>query len=69
MAARRSASWIGLEREQIVCAHIGDWRKIRNIRRDPRVALSIETDQSHLAGLDGYLGITGTARISEGGAP
>jgi hypothetical protein len=66
MAARRSASWIGLEREQIVCAHIGDWRKIR---RDPRVALSIETDQSHLTGLDGYLGITGTARISEGGAP
>lgn len=64
-----SVVWIGLEGDQIVCAHIGEWRKIRNIRRDPRVALSIETDQSHLAGLDGYLVITGTVRISEGGAP
>ena len=64
-----SVVWIGLEGDEIVCAHIGEWRKIRNILRDPRVALSIETDQSHLPGLDGYLAITGTARISEGGAP
>ncbi len=61
--------WIGLEEDEIVCAHIGEWREIRNIRRDSRVALSIETDQSHLAGLDGCLAITGTARISKGGAP
>ena len=53
----------------MVSAHIGEWRKIRNIRSDPRVALSIETDQSHLAGLGDYLVMTGTARISEGGAP
>ncbi len=64
-----SVVWIGLEEDEIVCAHIGEWRKIRNIRRDPRVALSIETDPSHLPGLDGYLAITGTARISQGGAP
>jgi PPOX class probable F420-dependent enzyme len=64
-----SVVWIGLEGDEIVCAHIGEWRKIRNIRRDPRVALSIETGQPHLAGLDGYLAIIGMARISQGGAP
>jgi PPOX class probable F420-dependent enzyme len=63
-----SVVWIGLQGDEIICAHIGEWRKIRNIRRDPGAALSIDTGQSHLSGLDDYLAITGTARISQGDA-
>jgi hypothetical protein len=41
---------------------------VRNIRNDSRVALSIETDRRDAMGLNEYLVIHGTARITEGGA-
>jgi PPOX class probable F420-dependent enzyme len=37
-----SVIWIGLEDGEIVSGHLGDYQKVRNIRRDPRVALTIE---------------------------
>src|SRR4051794_41294202 len=37
-----SIVWVGLDGDEIVAAHLPDHRKLRNIRRDPRVALSIE---------------------------
>jgi hypothetical protein len=41
---------------------------VRNVRRDPRVALSvISLDRSGM--MTPYLSINGTARIEEGGAP
>ncbi len=43
-------------------------RKVRNIRNDSRVALSIETGTRNAMGLNEYLVIYGTARITEGGA-
>ena len=46
----------------------GKHRKVRNIRNDSRVALSIETDQRDAMSLNEYLVIYGTARITEGGA-
>ena len=60
--------WIGLDGDEIVCAHIPNHQKLKNIRRDPRVALSIETGGQTDA-LDNYLVINGRARITEGGAP
>jgi PPOX class probable F420-dependent enzyme len=36
-----TAAWVGLEDDEIVIATIPDQRKLRNLRRDPRVALSI----------------------------
>lgn len=63
-----SIVWVGLEGDEIVSAHIPENRKVRNIRRDGRVALSLETDNQNAIGLTEYLVIEGTARITEGGA-
>ena len=43
-------------------------QKVKNIRRDGRVVLTIETPNKNEQGLTEYLVIKGTARITEGGA-
>jgi PPOX class probable F420-dependent enzyme len=63
-----SVVWVGLDGDEIVAGHLPEHRKVRNIRNDSRVALSIETDTRNAMGLDEYLVIYGTARITEGGA-
>ncbi len=60
--------WVGLEGDRIVSAHMGAWRKVRNIRRDPRVSLSIEATGRTENGLDHYLVVRGHAEVVEGGA-
>ncbi len=60
--------WVGLDGDEIVAAHLPEHRKVRNIRNDSRVALSLETDTRDAMGLTQYLVIYGTARITEGGA-
>jgi PPOX class probable F420-dependent enzyme len=60
--------WAGLDGDEIVIGHLPEHRKIRNIRNDSRVALSIETSERNAAGLNEYLVIYGTARVTEGGA-
>jgi PPOX class probable F420-dependent enzyme len=64
-----SCVWVGLEDGDIVFASLGDRRKLDNIRRDPRVALSIEGTRMNEIGLREYLVVHGTARIEEGGGP
>jgi PPOX class probable F420-dependent enzyme len=64
-----SIVWVGLNGDEIVCAHLQLHRKVVNLRRDPRVALSIQAGTRNAIGLDEYLVIHGTARITEGGAP
>jgi PPOX class probable F420-dependent enzyme len=64
-----SLVWIGIEGDELVCGHLPLHRKVRNMRRDPRVALSIETDTHDARGLQEYLVLHGRARITEGGAP
>jgi PPOX class probable F420-dependent enzyme len=61
--------WVGLEADEIVCAHLGSRQKLTNVRRDPRVVLSMETGGKNEIGLDHYLVISGRARVTEGGAP
>ena len=36
-----TAAWVGLDGDEIVFATLPDQRKLRNLRRDPRIALSI----------------------------
>lgn len=60
--------WVGLDGDEIVAAHLPEHRKVRNIRNDSRVALSVETDKRNAMGLNEYLVVYGTARITEGGA-
>jgi PPOX class probable F420-dependent enzyme len=64
-----SIVWVGLDGDEIVAGHLPEHRKVRNIRNDRRVALSIETDNRNALGLTEYLVIYGTARVTEGGAP
>ena len=64
--------WVALEStpdgDELVSAHLAEYQKTRNIRRDPRVALTILSTQ-HPQQQTPYLAISGTARIEEGGAP
>jgi len=64
-----SCVWVGLEDGDIVFSSLGERRKLDNIRRDPRVALSIEGTGINAMGLREYLVVHGTARIVEGGGP
>jgi PPOX class probable F420-dependent enzyme len=61
--------WIGIEDEEIVSAHLFRHRKVRNIERDPRVALSLEAPGANEVGMRNYAVVYGQARITEGSAP
>jgi len=60
--------WVGLDGDDIVIGKLRSDQKIANIRRDPRVALSIEAEGDQY-GMQNYLVVEGTARVQEGGAP
>ena len=64
-----SIVWVGLDGDELVAGHLPEHRKIRNIRRDPRVALSVEAGTRNEIGLDEYIVIHGRAHVTEGGAP
>jgi PPOX class probable F420-dependent enzyme len=64
-----TCAWVGVEGNEVVLATLPDQRKLRNIRRDPRVALSLETASANEIGLTEYLVVEGRARVTEGGAP
>jgi PPOX class probable F420-dependent enzyme len=62
--------WVGLDGDEIVSGHLSDaQQKLRNVRRDPRVVLSVETGGRNEYGLDHYLVVHGRARLEAGGAP
>ena len=68
-SAQVSCVWVGLEGSDIVFASLGPRRKLDNIRRDPRVTLSLEGTETSGIGLKEYLVVHGHARIEEGGGP
>lgn len=61
--------WVGLDDDELVSAHLHLHQKVRNVTRDPRVVISIESGRPGPGGLDEYLVLHGNARITEGGAP
>jgi PPOX class probable F420-dependent enzyme len=65
--------WVGLrstpDGDELVSAHLGEHKKVRNIRRDPRVGVTIVSTQDPGKAMRPYLAIEGTAWIEEGGAP
>jgi PPOX class probable F420-dependent enzyme len=63
-----SVVWVGLEGDELVSAHLGAWRKVANLRRDPRVVLSFEADTRSEVGMQHSLTVHGRARVTEGGA-
>jgi PPOX class probable F420-dependent enzyme len=60
--------WVGIEDDEFVCAHMGVWKKVQNMQREPRVALSMLGHGKNALGLQEYLVVYGQARITEGGA-
>jgi PPOX class probable F420-dependent enzyme len=62
-------AWVGLDGDEIVFATLPEQRKLRNIRRNPRVAISVPSAEKNDWGLLEYLVVYGTARVTEGGAP
>lgn len=62
-------AWVGVEDGEVVLATLSDQRKLRNVRRDPRVTISIETARTNEMGLREYLVVYGSGRVTEGGAP
>ncbi|HEY1842656.1 MAG TPA: PPOX class F420-dependent oxidoreductase [Mycobacterium sp.] len=68
-----SLVWVALrstpDGDELVTAHLAEHKKVRNVRRDPRVAVTIASPGDMNKALRPYLAIDGTARIEEGGAP
>ncbi len=60
--------WAGLDGDDLVTAHLFETRKVRNIRRDGRVAVTFESPTQSAMGLTEYLVIYGEATLEEGGA-
>lgn len=67
-----SLVWVALQStpdgDELVTAHLAEHKKVRNARRDGRVALTILSKEPS-KGMTPYLLVNGTARIVEGGAP
>lgn len=64
-----SVVWVGVEDDELVVGSIGARQKLRNVERDPRVAVSFETARSNDMGLREYLVVHGRGRVTAGGAP
>src|SRR5262244_3251052 len=60
--------WIGIENEEFVIGHMAEHKKVRNVRRDARIALSMLGDKINANGLREYVVIYGNACVTEGGA-
>ena len=64
-----SGVWVGLDGDEIVMGHIPLNAKVRNLRRDSRIVLSLQADDRNAIGMQHYLVVHGTATVTEGGAP
>jgi PPOX class probable F420-dependent enzyme len=61
--------WVAVEGDELLTAHLNPrLRKLENVRRDPRVAVSFEGTRIRPPGLREYLVVHGRATIEEGGA-
>jgi len=61
--------WTAIEDGEICVASLTPRRKLDNVRRDPRVAITWEGTETDDLGLRHYLGISGRGRVTGGGAP
>ena len=69
-SAQVTCVWVAVEGDELLTAHLNPrQRKLENVRRDPRVALSFEGTEIQPPGLRQYIVVYGRATIEEGGAP
>jgi PPOX class probable F420-dependent enzyme len=60
--------WVGVDGEELVTAHLPKNQKVKNILRDPRVAVSLLASTRSAMELTEYAVLYGEAYIVEGGA-
>ena len=60
--------WVGIQNEEFVIGHLAVHQKVKNIRRDARVALSLLGDKTNAVGMREYVVVYGNARVTDGGA-
>jgi PPOX class probable F420-dependent enzyme len=63
-----SAAWVGLDDDDVVIGTLDDQRKLRNLRRDPRIAIMVQSETINAWGLREYVVLHGTTRVTDGGA-
>ena len=62
--------WVAVDGDELLTAHLNSaQRKLANVRRDSRVALSFEGSEIQPSGLRHYLVVHGRAAVEDGGAP
>ena len=59
--------WLGLEGDRVYFASLVEHQKVRNLRRDSRVVISIPSASEIAPGVQEYLVIYGMAEVREGG--
>jgi PPOX class probable F420-dependent enzyme len=61
--------WVAVDGDDLLTAHLNPGlRKLENVRRNPRVAVSFEASAIRPPGLREYVVLHGAAAIEEGGA-
>ena len=58
-----SVVWVGLDGDDLVVGHLMGGRKVTNIARDPRVALTVEAAGANPVGMANYLIVYGTGHL------
>ena len=61
--------WLGIDGDDLLTAHLNpELKKVRNVRGNPRVLISIEGTEIQPPGLRQYAVVHGSAAVEEGGA-
>jgi len=69
-SAQVTCVWVGLDGDDLLTAHLNpDQQKVRNVAREPRVAVSFEGSELQPPGLRQYAVVHGRAAVEQGGAP
>ena len=63
-----TCAWVDVDENELRIATMFDQRKLKNMRRDARVTVSVASDKTHDFGLREYVVIYGRASLTEGGA-
>jgi len=59
--------WIAVDGDDVLTAHMGMYRKLRNLQRDPRIAISLQAPRQPGEFMTQYAVLYGTATVEEGG--
>jgi PPOX class probable F420-dependent enzyme len=60
--------WVGWDGDDLVSGHLHENQKVRNVRRDPRVSISLEAPRVPGVLLADHAVLTTTATVEPGGA-